>query len=93
VARRGFGSVVKSTPDPYAAVTDKAQELKDAMAADVFPKYNPRGIPPNGYAIGLAARQVKREDATGQRTPAWQVVRTNGIADPYSTALAARRSA
>jgi hypothetical protein len=89
VRRRGYGSVVRSTPDGYRAATAKAQEVKDAISADVFPGYKPHGTPPDPYKIGLAMRTLAHNpDAVAPAA----IIRTNNIPDPYKTALA-RRSA
>jgi hypothetical protein len=93
IARRGVGSVVSATPDPYRAATAKGQELRAAMSPDVFPNYDPHGRPADPYAIALAHRNVKAEDA-GQRAaarPATVLHRDdNGVPNPYSpTAIAA----
>jgi hypothetical protein len=52
---QGFGSVVTDTPDPYASATNAAPcPFDDA-------NYSPHGAAPDGYAIGIANRQTKKE--------------------------------
>jgi hypothetical protein len=60
---RGFGSVcVEPAPDGYAA------HLPTADLPDADPyldgRYDPRGVSADGYSIGLALRQVKKETTT-----------------------------
>ena len=63
IARKiqGFGSVVTSTPDPYAKGTTQVAERADAID-HVMGLFAARGLPPDPYAIGLALRKLDKEN-------------------------------
>jgi hypothetical protein len=57
-AIQGYGSVVLKTPDPYARAAESAPL---DLTPDLDPTYQPRGTPPDGYAIAIAARRAVKE--------------------------------
>ena len=58
---QGFGSVVTSTPDPYAKGTAQVAERADAID-HVMGLFTAKGLPPDPYAIGLALRKLDKEN-------------------------------
>lgn len=58
-ANRLFGpSLVTSRPNPHF-ISDDARALRASdLTPDLSPGYAPRGTPPDGYKIALAARKV-----------------------------------
>jgi hypothetical protein len=69
-------------PDPYQIPhTEKIDATYD-------PKYRPHGRPPNGYALGVAMRQLKANPNATRPI----LIKRDGVVDTYATALA-RRSA
>ncbi len=90
----GVRTASQPPPDPYAQATLRAAERAEALSPSSDPDYQPRGTPPDIYAITLAIRQLQAEDARGAvTTPFVTIVRdAHGVPDPYASALAAGRT-
>jgi hypothetical protein len=67
---RGYGSICTAKPNPYRAAEDAAELARPRVTADLDPAYQPKGQPPDGYALALAARQAVQDIQARRETVA-----------------------
>jgi len=54
-------------PNPYAPALRRTAEIAEALRPQADQRYDPFGIPADGYLIALAMRRVLAQDAEAQR--------------------------